>query len=80
VFGHGLGSDAVLDFRAGSGLGDVLDLSALGFADPAAVRAAAHECRVLGVVSTVIDAGANGTITLANARLPQLAADDFAFG
>jgi Ca2+-binding RTX toxin-like protein len=40
VVNNGDGIDRILDFEAGAGAGDVLDISAFGFADIAAVQAA----------------------------------------
>jgi Ca2+-binding RTX toxin-like protein len=76
VFGRGFGSDRIIDFAAGPGAGDVLQLSlGAAFDSFAEVRAAARQVNA----DTVIHFGELGSITLQNVALTSLAADDFLF-
>ncbi|ARO33654.1 hemolysin-type calcium-binding domain-containing protein (plasmid) [Rhizobium sp. NXC14] len=75
VFKAGFGKDAVTDFSAGSGIGDILDISNDLFADFASVLAAATQVGA----DTVITHDANTSITLKNVALTSLHQDDFRF-
>jgi Ca2+-binding RTX toxin-like protein len=75
VFGPGSGRDAVADFTAGAGIGDVIEIGGGIFADFDAMLAHAHD--VGG--STVIDLDANNSITLTGVLKTSLAADDLPF-
>jgi serralysin len=75
VFGPDSGRDAVADFTAGAGIGDVIEIGGGIFADFDAMLA--HSRQVGN--STVIDLDANSSITLTDVFKTSLAADDFAF-
>lgn len=80
VFQDGTGNDAVLDFQGGAGVGDVIDIRGMGFANFAAVQAASSNLN--GGVYINLDAGNPGGIAgdalfISNITVAALVADDF---
>ncbi|MFC3125552.1 glycosyl hydrolase [Pseudoroseomonas globiformis] len=74
VITKGEGSDIITDFRAGSGLTDVIKLDGLAFKDFAAIKAAARQSGA----DTVINLGDGQSLTLRGVKVGSLASDDFA--
>jgi len=79
IYAPGDDADTIVDFVAGAGTQDVLDLSAMGpaFDTFAEVFAAASDD---GFGGAVIDFGGGDTITLLGVMVADLHADDFIFG
>lgn len=75
VFHAGFGQDTILDFSEGVGVGDVIQVDRTIFANFTAVTSHAHQVGT----SLVISDGVGNSITLSNATLAGLAADDFLF-
>ncbi len=75
VFTTGAGVDRILDFTAGAGTDDVIELRGLGIDDMIELRAHAAQ---IGL-DVVIDLGAGSSVTLVNVDLANLSADDFWF-
>ena len=73
VFTDGGGGDTVTDFVAGAGTDDVLDVTDFGFANFAAIIAAASQ--VGG--NTLIQLDGADSVTLLGVNLGDLNADDF---
>lgn len=64
----------ITDFVAGTGLGDVLDVSAFGFASLASVKAAMTQITTKDVLLTLDD---SDSVVLLNTTIARLVADDF---
>ncbi|WP_062212238.1 hypothetical protein [Aureimonas sp. AU12] len=75
VFAAGSGDDVIKDFSATGATSDRIEFSSEIFTDYAAVMA---DARQVGL-DVVIALGEDDTLTLANQRLANLTADDFAF-
>jgi Ca2+-binding RTX toxin-like protein len=77
-FGAGFGQDRIADFVEGVGVADVIRLVGLGtaFDSFAEVTAAASQSGA----DVVINFGSGNTLTIANATVAGLVADDFTFG
>ncbi|MGZ8402126.1 MAG: hypothetical protein ACXWVR_02330 [Rhodoplanes sp.] len=73
VFGPDFGRDVVLDFTAGAGTDDRIEIDHTVFADVNAVLSASHQAGS----DVVITAGVDHSITLKNVTLAHLHADDF---
>jgi hypothetical protein len=73
VFRPGAGDDLVRDFAGGPGVGDVLDVSAYGFATINDVLASATQAGA----NTVFDFGGGDTLMLLAVTKSSLVADDF---
>ena len=78
VFGTGAGTDTVVDFRDGM---DLLDISALGVSNYAAIQSSITEGMWQGRTSTKIDLTAHGggTVALYGVRRSSIGASDFVF-
>ena len=75
VFSTGSGADRIVDFTAGVGTDDVIELRGFGIHDMVELRA--HAAQIGGNV--VIDLGHGDSITLEHVDLANLSADDFWF-
>ena len=75
VFSPDFGRDVVVDFTAGAGTDDRIEIDHTVFADVDAVLAASHQVDS----DVVITAGVDDSITLKNVSLSHLHADDFWF-
>ena len=73
VFTDGGGGDTVTDFVAGAGTDDVLDVTDFGFANFAAIIAAASQVGA----NTVLALDGDDGITLIGVSIGDLHADDF---
>ena len=81
VFYDNFGTDTITDFTAGTGVADVIDLSALGITDSDSDGDVDIDDLTITDVSgnAVIDLGADGTITLTGVSSSSLVNDDFIF-
>ena len=75
VFVSSLGTDRITDFAVGAGSDDIIELRGLSLSTFSAVTAAATQVGA----DTVIDLGADGSITLAGVDVANLHEDDFRF-
>ncbi len=75
VFNNGAGDDTVNDFAAGAGSDDKLDIQAFGFANFAAVQAAATNVGA----NVLIQLDADDSVTLIGVQSANLHQDDFLF-
>ncbi len=75
VFNNGAGDDTVNDFAAGAGSDDKLDIQAFGFANFAAVQAAATDVGA----NVLIQLDADDSVTLIGVQSANLHQDDFLF-
>jgi len=73
VFENGTGNDLILDFEAGVGVKDVIDVSDFGFASFSAVMAAATDTGT----GVYIALDAEDAIVVSGLTKAQFAADDF---
>ena len=73
VFNNGDGDDTIRDAEVGLGVGDLLDVQAFGFADGAAVIAAATNQGI----NVEIALDGNDSVTLLGVNISDLHADDF---
>lgn len=80
MFKPGFASDVIMDFQGGAGLGDVLDLSAMGLANTQAqLQQLLSQAQMVGG-DTVFNLGPGQSITLKWVDKNTLNADDFRLG
>ena len=73
VFANGDGNDTIMDFTAGAGLADVIDIKDFNFADFNAVITASSD----NGFDTTIALDGNDSLTLIGVRVADLNQDDF---